>query len=295
MNDLISIIIPTYNRCQSLIKTINSLLKNENAEYEIIIVDDGSTDNTRIEIQKLNSYKIKYFWINNSERGAARNYGAKKAKGSYLNFFDSDDIAYINHIKTAAKIIANNKKINVFHLSYEVINLKKNRIIKYINSGNTNSNILNGNCISCNSLFIKKDIFLKFKFDENRLLSGSEDWDLWLRLSRFYKIYNYKDITSALIDHDNRSMNENNIDKISKRLEILKNKVQKKEYKDLSKKETNKILSHIYSFECLHYSFITKKNKKFMINLFIKSLSLYPFNFFQLRSILIIKNIFFKW
>ena len=61
MNDLISIIIPTYNRCQSLIKTINSLLKNENAEYEIIIVDDGSTDNTRIEIQKLNSYKIKYY------------------------------------------------------------------------------------------------------------------------------------------------------------------------------------------------------------------------------------------
>lgn len=295
MNELISIIIPTFNRCQSLIQTIYSLLKNENVEYEIIVVDDGSTDNTKIEIQKLNSNKIKYFWINNSERGAARNYGAKKAKGSYLNFFDSDDIAYINHIKTAAKIIANNKKINIFHLSYEVINLKKNRKIKYVNSGDTNSNILNGNCISCNSLFIKKDIFLKFKFDENRLLSGSEDWDLWLRLSRFYKIYNYKDITSALIDHDNRSMNENNIDKISKRLEILKKKVQKKEYKDLSKKETKKILSHIYSFECLHYSFIRKKNKKIMINLFIKSLLLYPFNFFQLRSILIIKNIFFKW
>ena len=64
---------------------------------------------------------LKYFKIDNHERAYARNYGAKKSKGEYLNFIDSDDLVYNNHIAVANNIIKN-LKYQVFHLSYDFIN-----------------------------------------------------------------------------------------------------------------------------------------------------------------------------
>ena len=57
-------------------------------DFELIIVDDGSTDDTKNVVLSINDSRVKYFFIPNSERGAARNYGASKANGFYLNFFD---------------------------------------------------------------------------------------------------------------------------------------------------------------------------------------------------------------
>ncbi len=294
MKILVSIIIPTFNREKNLIEAIKSILKNNFNEYEIIVVDDGSTDNTKEKVKNLNSEKINYFWIKNSERGAARNFGAKKARGLYLNFFDSDDILYDNHLESAASIIKSNKKNEIFHLSYEILDQKTGNKKKIINNGNTNKKILSGNSISCNSLFLKKNIFNEFKFDENRNLSGSEDWDLWLRLSRYHKIYNYSIVTSMIVNHQYRSMNERDTSKITKRLNIISNKIKNDIYKNLSNLEKNKILAHIYSFESLHYSFMTKK-KIYIINLLIKSIIRDPIIVFNLRSLLIIKNILLKW
>lgn len=293
MQILISVIIPTYNRAKILSKTINSILTNNNHNYEIIIVDDGSNDDTESIVNNFKNEKIKYFKINNSERGAARNFGVKKSKGIFLNFFDSDDIAYSNHIDTATKIIKKNKTIKIFHFSYDLISKNKKKIKTIINSGYTNYKILRGNFISCNSLFIKKSIFNEFKFDENRNLSGSEDWDLWLRLSRNYEIHNFKEVTSAIIDHDERSMNEKDLNKIIKRLQIIREKVNSNIYKNLNNSEMNKILAHLISYEALYQSLLAS-SKLVVIKNYIKSVLMDPILIINLRSILILKNIIFK-
>tara|TARA_B100001063_G_C16659432_1_gene500197 strand:- start:8 stop:892 length:885 start_codon:yes stop_codon:yes gene_type:complete len=294
MKTLISVIIPTYNRAKILSKTINSILTNNINNYEIIIVDDGSNDDTESIVNNFKNEKIKYFKINNSERGAARNFGVKKSRGIFLNFFDSDDIAYSNHIDTATKVIKKNETIKIFHLSYDFIskNKKKNKTI--IHTGNTNYKILRGNFISCNSLFINKSLFNEFKFDENRNLSGSEDWDLWLRLSRNYEIHNFKEVTSAIIDHDARSMNEKDLNKIIKRLQIIREKVNSNIYKNLNNLEMNKILAHLISYEALYQSLLAS-SKLIVIRNYIKSVLMDPIIIINLRSILILKNIIFKW
>ena len=89
---ILSIIIPFHNRAKLLKTTINSIKKNKQNNFEIILVDDQSTEDVFSEIEDCLDKKTKYYKINKSERGFARNYGAKIAQGKYLNFFDSDDI-----------------------------------------------------------------------------------------------------------------------------------------------------------------------------------------------------------
>ena len=76
-----------------------------------------------------------------------------------------------------------------------------------------NNKILKNNLLSCNGVFIKNDIFKNFFFSENRLLSGSEDWELWLRLSKTYSFFGIKTITSGIVNHNFRSMKIQNLDK----------------------------------------------------------------------------------
>ena len=91
---MISFIIPTYNAEKTIQNTINSILKQSETslEYEIIVVDDGSTDNTKNIIQELESNeKIKYYNKENSGVAETRNYGVQKANGEYIIFVDADD------------------------------------------------------------------------------------------------------------------------------------------------------------------------------------------------------------
>jgi len=90
---LISIIIPTYNRSGLIIRSIKSALNQTYQNIEIIVVDDGSTDNTKeILTNYVDKKKIRYFYQENQGPSAARNYAVKQSKGEYLAFLDSDDL-----------------------------------------------------------------------------------------------------------------------------------------------------------------------------------------------------------
>src|SRR5882672_6620269 len=93
-----SIVMPTYNRAHMVGKTIASILRNDFTDFEVLVVDDGSEDDTEALIAKLTDPRIHYYKKENGERGAARNYGAIRANGRYINFFDSDDVMYPNHL-----------------------------------------------------------------------------------------------------------------------------------------------------------------------------------------------------
>ncbi len=288
----LSIIIPFYNRANLLIETIKSIQSNDDKFYEIILIDDGSSDNETKKIKNfIKNHKISYYKIKNSERGYARNYGASKAKGNYLNFFDSDDICYNNHVSDTLKFAKKNNFPKLFANSF-ILKKKNNSKIKIKYKYDINKIIFNNNIISCNSVIIEKQLFLKYKFCENINLSGSEDWDLWLRISIDNKFIGNTKITTELLDHDLRSTRKQEISKTILRLTTLERRINNKKIFNLSLTNYNKVLSEIQLFKSMVFSF-KKNKKKITINLFLKSIKNNPFKLFSKRSILILKNYLF--
>ncbi len=203
---IISIIVPTYNRGHLIEKTILSLLSQTDNRYEIIIVDDGSTDDTESIVASYLSDKLFYYKKENVERAAARNFGTQKARGEYINWFDSDDLAMENHIATAISQIETEGDIAWFHLNYSII-YSSGKIIRKGNSiTDLKKSLIKGNVLSCNGVFVKKEIAIKNPFNEDRALSASEDYELWLRLiSQFFcKCIDIN--TSFIVQHDERSV-----------------------------------------------------------------------------------------
>ncbi len=288
-----SIIVPTYNRAAFIHKTITSLLNQTFRDFEILLIDDGSTDNTKEIISSLNDFRIKYFYKTNQERGAARNFGAKHAKGEYLNFFDSDDLAYPYHLQKAFELIQKNNAICVFHLGYDVKDISGNIISKQIKIHNIKEQLLSNNPISCNSVFIKKELFNKYKFNEDRKLSGSEDYLLWLQLSSAFPILSDNTITTTVIDHEDRSVLNFNIDKSVKRVNALLDYILKD--KEINANYKNKIgilLGYSYSYIALHL--IIKKQKKEGLNYIYRSIKYYPKMIFKKRFFAILKHLLLR-
>ena len=182
---LFSIIIPTYNRSFLIKDTINSFLKQTYSNFEIIIVDDGSTDDTETVVKSFIDKRVNYQYKKNGERGAARNFGATLAKGLYLNFFDSDDIAFENHLNEAFNATKILKEPMVFHLGMNMKNLNGKKIFSVKNTKSLKK-IFRCNYVNPNAVFIHSYAFDQVKYNEDRLLSGSEDWLFHLQLaSRF--------------------------------------------------------------------------------------------------------------
>jgi len=290
---LLSIIIPFHNRLDLLINTLASIKTNVSPEYEIILVDDGSVINDYSKLDNYISNNVLYFKIENHERGFARNFGALKSRGIYLNFFDSDDLALNNHFDSFKLFINKNKFPNIFANSYKVKNINNNTEKNIIYSGNLNKNIFKHNILSCNSVFIKKEFFLKFKFSENINLSGSEDWDLWLRIASKESIIGNNTISSVIIDHNLRTTRTQDTNKILLRINTLYKRITNKNVINLNFK-LNTVKSEIYSFKSMIYS-INLFNKLLSIKYLILSILLRPGRICEKRTYSIIKNLLTKF
>lgn len=114
-----SVIIPTYNNAQYLVKAINSVLEQTYPAYEIIIVDDGSTDNTHQLVIDIFHDAVKYIYQQNQGVSAARNNGAKAADGDWLTFLDSDDWYLPNRLNDHFVLIENIKGVDLITSEYE--------------------------------------------------------------------------------------------------------------------------------------------------------------------------------
>lgn len=213
-NPFFSIVIPTYNRANLIQRAIDSVLAQEFSDFEVIVLDDGSTDNTEEVVRGISDKRLTYFKKNNAERGAARNAGIQLAKGNYITFLDSDDIVYTNHFSTAFDFLSLNNSPDVFHLAYQIINsdglpLKKINALKSINH-----EIIKGNPLSCIGVFVKQEVMRTNLFNEDRALAGLEDWELWIRIGSQHTILACNTITSAIVQHDQRSVLETNCEKL---------------------------------------------------------------------------------
>ena len=208
-----SVIIPIYNRESFIKKTIRSVLNQSYKNFEIICVNDGSTDKTA---QILNEFKTKDPRIEiitltkNCGRCIARNEGIKKAKGNWLCFLDSDDYYLDFHLEKLSKMIIRYKEYNAFCTSQINNEQKGINETNIINEKFIQLNIksfLRGNPIQINQLCIKKDINILFP---NERIPYGEDWLFFRLICLNHTILKSNQITNDLVEHENRSMNEMN-------------------------------------------------------------------------------------
>jgi len=191
----ISVIIPTYNSENFITKTLEKAFSQTYNNYEVIVSDDGSADNTAGVVR---SFFLKYpfrnkaLLINKHEGpGAARNKGIKSASGDWVSFLDSDDLWNDNKLERVVGYILENEDIDLVCHSLVAIDGSKETLmnpLKYFNNKiDPFLSIYRENCLYTSALTIKKNLLYQAGLFDN-ILPSSQDLDLWLRLGLINKI-----------------------------------------------------------------------------------------------------------
>lgn len=287
-----SIVIPAYNRAHMIKETLESTFLQTYPNYEIIVVDDGSTDNTEEVVKSINNTKVVYHKKINEERAVARNVGFNLAKGDYVTLLDSDDFLYPTHLEEAVKYIKANKQPEVIRFDFDIVDSDKNVLQIAAMPDNINKKLINGNYMGCSGIIIKKEVAVRYPFNGDRNLSGSEDYELWMRLAARFKIHTPKIITCSLHSHEERSVIYN----IKKEPLIIRkdlliqyayaDKVVNKIYGD----KKNIFICNSLLYVSLHLA-IARINRP-SLSYLLKALSYNPFAIFDRRFLGIMKTLF---
>ena len=185
-----SVVIPTYNQGELLKKAINSVFAQSYKNYEIIIIDDFSEDQTENIVKNFGSEKIIYRKMkNNKNIGKSRNEGIKISKGQWIAFLDSDDQWYSNRLEVLSNFIKNNVSYDVL-CTDDLIDDKIRNRKKVWRYGPYTTNfyetlLRKGSCITTSASAVKKDFLLtnNIKFDEKKEFFTAEDYDFFLRVA----------------------------------------------------------------------------------------------------------------
>lgn len=183
-NTKVSVIIPVYNRIDWTIEAIESVLAQTHQNFEVLVIDDGSTDDVSKLIETCRKDKrIKYFCRENKGVSSARNFGIKKATGEYIAFLDSDDLFMPDKIETQLRYMAEND-LSFSHTSYQ----KVDEQLKYLSfedsgtfSGQCFPQIINYCPIAVPTVMAKTSVFKQNLFPEN--IRNGEDFCVWISIA----------------------------------------------------------------------------------------------------------------
>jgi glycosyltransferase involved in cell wall biosynthesis len=204
-----SVVIPSYNRANCIEKAIDSVLEQTVDDIEIILVDDGSTDNTREIV--LNKYgdQVRYVYQENQGISGARNNGIKNAQGDYIAFLDSDDYWCPSKIERQLSLAEEHPEYGLLASRCDKIQCagdikKPNRPLLYQSrrgkSGWVLNDLFRANFIRTSSVIIRRDCFDKVGlFDEK--LKQTEDYDLWLRMAAEYQVGFINESLTVYVDN----------------------------------------------------------------------------------------------
>lgn len=190
----VSVIIPTYNCAQYICQAVDSVLAQTYHDFELVVVDDGSTDDTKELLMRYDKH-LTYIYQENKGMTAARNTGIKNSSGEYIAFLDSDDIWLPNKLERQVKLLDESPEVGLVYCWHYYIDAEGNRckfwnnkigrsfesgsrlfeklIEKNVISGGGSTPIIRRECLGKSGMF-----------DESIPYSG--DWDLWLRISMDY-------------------------------------------------------------------------------------------------------------
>jgi len=196
----VSIILPTYNRSRFLNEAIKSVLNQTYKDYELIIIDDGSNDNTKELVKEYKDSRIVYFYQSNQGRVYARNVGIRIAKHKIIAFIDSDDAWYKDKLKLQMKIIKNKNLDWCFSAVDEIYGDKMKARGGAITSSFSKDVILGGVSVPMSTIVIKKKFLLKYSIFDNFYskykkygFEQSEHQDLCIKMSLYGNGYAIQD------------------------------------------------------------------------------------------------------
>lgn len=237
----ISVIIPAYNAMNYLPDTLDNLLKQTYNDFEIIIVNDGSSDSIEQWFSQLQDRRVKLISQENQGAGLARNTGIINAKGEYLAFLDADDIWESTKLEKQLRILEENPEVGLVYTWVEYISetgQSTGRIVKHQAEGNVWEKLIKCNLVECGSVaMVRRSCFDDVGIFDRNLSSFVEDWDMWLRIASRFPFKVAKEVLVYYRQHPNGgsknwpSMEENYKIVIEKafssapnKLEHLKNK-----------------------------------------------------------------------
>jgi len=193
----VSVLIPTYNHGHFIAQTLAAALRQSYKDFEIILVNDGSTDDTVHRIKPL-LRQIRYFYQPNSGPAAAYNFGLKYSSGEFIAFLNSDDLWAPDKLDKQVAYLQDHPEIGLVHTNYEEIDLNGKTInsnvhrIRFPPFGNCLENLMYGCSIACSSVMVRRSWLQKVgSFDIVRRASAVCDYDLWLRLSEQGCLFGY--------------------------------------------------------------------------------------------------------
>jgi glycosyltransferase involved in cell wall biosynthesis len=233
----VSVIIPTYNRASAFLRALDSVLSQSFVDFEVIIVDDGSTDNTR---EVLGPYltkdsRIKYLYRENSGKPAiARNFGIRKASGEYIAFLDSDDLWVDAKLEKMLRFVEQNGFDWACSATYRVSDDKFDEYtilempVKYLKKDGESLDLIKYGLFSFTSMpifpgavIIKKDVFEAVGGFDEKFLIG-EDSDLWMKLEEAGFKGGYLDEPLYFYNKNTTSVSANTIKNLNDNLRLAK-------------------------------------------------------------------------
>lgn len=213
---LISVIIPLYNKEKSIQKTIKSVLDQTYGDYEIIIINDGSTDKSEEEALKIDSQKIILLTTENKGVSKARNYGIQKSSGEIIAFLDADDYWFPNHLQSIFELYEMYPECGLFCTNYErYYNSKKIQRPHFIEMNEAKwrgivKDFFKSSYIDrvawTSAVAVPKKIFETVgNFNPDITMGAGEDTDLWIRIALKYKVAFDSEISARhILDAENR-------------------------------------------------------------------------------------------
>ena len=208
----VSVILPTYNRANYIARALDSILVQTYKDYEIIVVDDGSTDATS-EVLKHFSDKIKYIRQSNQGSATARNRGIQESKGEYIAFLDSDDYWVPEKLQEQVNVLAVHPEVGIVYARMPIINEKGEKIgMKPAGvSGKNFKELLEvWGDLPTSTVMTRRVCFNEVGLFDTTLVT-MQDIDMWLRISRRYQLYEIEGKVLAYYCRHNTQITTNKI------------------------------------------------------------------------------------
>lgn len=211
-----SVIIPLYNKENHIENTIQSILNQSYTNYEIIIINDGSTDESESKVLEFKDSRIRLYNQKNQGAAMARNLGIEKAKHDYIAFLDADDLWMENHLETLSALIHDFPKAGIYASGYQLI-FKEGKISvpkfngipedfygivpDYFDAS------LNYAVATSSSIAVPKYVFEKIGNFKSKISSG-QDVDMWIRIASKYPVALWAKITATYLHYIENSLSK---------------------------------------------------------------------------------------
>lgn len=257
-----SVVIPTYNRAEYISQAIASVLEQDCSDFELLVVDDGSSDNTLELIGQFSDARLTVIAQENQGRSWARNNGIEASKGEFVCFLDSDDFWEKDHLSQMQSLIGSNDRAEGFYhggLFWYYHDENRDTQVEYVPRPEFSSDVeyVIHNQFAPDTVAISRGVLTKHQF--NPQLFINEDLELWARIAAEFPVFAHERPTAHLRVHEGNTSNLVN-DHVAPQIEVFR--MQLKEAKVRAQLSKAFITERMRTFRMWHIRLWKKQGKR---------------------------------